>query len=123
MAKQTKKLVREERLPKVVTREVTLNLKKRLFGTGIKKRAPRSVREIKKYVRKEMRTSDVRIDPELNKYLWSRGIKNPPARLRLRMARRRNEDEDAPRAYYTLVSYVPVATFSGLTDKVIEEEQ
>jgi large subunit ribosomal protein L31e len=38
---------------------------------------------------------DVRLDVELNKYIWSHGIKNLPKRVRVKISRRRNEDEDA----------------------------
>ncbi len=38
---------------------------------------------------------DVRVDTTLNKFIWSQGIKNVPKRIRVRLSRRRNEDEDA----------------------------
>ena len=38
---------------------------------------------------------DVRIDPALNKALWAKGIKNPPRKVRVRLNRKRNEDEEA----------------------------
>ena len=31
----------------------------------------------------------------------------------MRLARKRNEDEDSPNKLYTLVSYVPVTSFKG----------
>jgi large subunit ribosomal protein L31e len=34
-----------------------------------------------------MGTSDVRIDPELNKEIWARGIKSVPHRLRVKLER------------------------------------
>jgi ribosomal protein L31E len=71
-----------------VTREYTINLNKRLHGINFKKRAPRAVKEVKKFAAMMMRTSDVRIDVRLNKELWSKGIKNVPNRLRLRISRR-----------------------------------
>ena len=40
-------------------------------------------------------TSDVRIDANLNKHIWSHGIKNVQKRVRVRLSRRRNEDEEA----------------------------
>jgi large subunit ribosomal protein L31e len=70
-----------------VTREYTINLHKRLHGINFKKRAPRAVKEVKKFAAKMMHTKDVRIDVKLNKELWSRGIKNVPFRLRLRISR------------------------------------
>lgn len=39
--------------------------------------------------------SDVRIDTVLNKFIWSQGVKNVPKRVRVRLSRKRNEDEDA----------------------------
>lgn len=36
-----------------------------------------------------MKTSDVRIDPKLNQYIWSQGVKNLPRRVRVRISRKR----------------------------------
>jgi len=52
---------------------------------------------------------DVRISTDLNKFLWSRGVKNVPARIRVRLSRKRNDDEDAAEKLYTLVTHVPTA--------------
>ena len=40
-------------------------------------------------------------------------FRNVPYRVRVRLARKRNEDEDSPHKLYTLVTYVPVTTFKG----------
>ncbi|ELT89131.1 hypothetical protein CAPTEDRAFT_178170 [Capitella teleta] len=97
----------------VVTREHTINLHKRIHGVGFKKRAPRALKEIRKFAEKHMGTPDVRVDTRLNKFIWQHGISNVPFRVRVRMARKRNEDEDSTHKLYTLVSYVPVTTFKG----------
>jgi large subunit ribosomal protein L31e len=62
---------------------------------------------------------DVRIDPSLNKFLWSHGVKNVPKRVRVRVTRKRNEDEDAAEKLYSVVSYVEVASFKGLQNETI----
>ena len=62
-------------IDKVVTREYTINLHKRLHGITFKKRAPRAVKEIRKFAQKQMDTEDVRIDIRLNKQVWSRGVR------------------------------------------------
>lgn len=59
----------------VVTREYTVNLHKRLHGVGFKKRAPRAIKEIRRFAEKQMGTPDVRVDTRLNKYLWSKGVR------------------------------------------------
>merc|ERR1719291_1104715 len=55
-----------------------------------------------------MGTDDVRVDTKLNKYLWSQGVKSVPGRVRVRLARKRNDDEEATEALYTLCTHVPV---------------
>jgi len=66
---------------KVVTREYTINIHKRIHGVGFKKRAPRALKEIWKFAMKEMGTPDVHIDTRLNKAIWAKGIRNIPYRI------------------------------------------
>eukprot|EP00850_Spirogloea_muscicola_P016251 SM000131S26681 [mRNA] locus=s131:17930:18432:+ [translate_table: standard] len=108
----------------VVTREYTVNLHRRLHGATFKKRAPRAVKEIKKFAQKVMGTSDVRIDVKLNKQLWSRGVRNVPGRIRIRVSRKRNDDEDAKEELYSFVSVaeMPAEGLSGLGTKIVEDE-
>mmetsp|Transcript_61406 Transcript_61406/g.107878 ORF Transcript_61406/g.107878 Transcript_61406/m.107878 type:complete len:118 (-) Transcript_61406:112-465(-) len=111
-----------ERKPKadIVTRDYSIHMSKRLYGVTFKKRAPRAIREIKAFATKTMKTSDVRIDTTLNKFVWSQGVKNVPTRIRVRLSRRRNEDEDAKEKLYTLVSHVEVKDFKGLQTETVE---
>merc|ERR1719164_263150 len=55
-----------------------------------------------------MGTKDVRIDTRLNKAIWSQGVRGVPFRMRIRLARLRNEDEDSIHKLYTLVTHVQV---------------
>merc|ERR1712060_58629 len=84
----------------VVTREYTIHLRKLLHGVGFKRRAPTAVKEVKKFATKMMDTEDVRVDTKLNKFLWSQGIKAVPGRVRIRLARKRNDDEEATEKLY-----------------------
>jgi large subunit ribosomal protein L31e len=114
MVKKTKQLT-------PAAREYTIHLHKRLHGIGNKKRAPRAIREIKKYAVKEMHTEDVRVDPGLNKFLWSKGVRYVPYRVRVRFSRRVS-NEDGEESMYTLITHVPVASFKSLKTKVIDEQ-
>ena len=60
---------------------------RRAWAAPRKKRAPRAVRLIKEFARRHMKAEEVRISPELNEFLWSRGIEKPPRRVRVRMER------------------------------------
>merc|ERR1711973_425801 len=99
----------------VVSREYTINLHKRIHRVGFKYRAPKAIDAIRKFARQAMGTEDVRIDSHLNKAVWERGIRNVQYRIRVRLHRKRNEDEDSAQKLYTLVTFVPVDTFKGLT--------
>ena len=43
--------------------------------SGFKRRAPRAIRELRKFAEKMMGTPDVRVDTRLNKHMWSKGVK------------------------------------------------
>ncbi|XP_032755401.1 60S ribosomal protein L31-like [Rattus rattus] len=105
----------------VVTREYTINIHKRIHGVGFKKRVPRALKEIRKFAMKEVESPDVLIDTRLNKAVWVKGIGNVPDRIRVRLSRKRNEDEDSPNKLYTLVTYVPVTTFKNLQTVNVDE--
>ncbi|XP_065839581.1 large ribosomal subunit protein eL31-like [Oscarella lobularis] len=109
-------------MKEVVTRVHTIHLHKHVHGTQFKKRAPRAVKAIKQFATKVMGTTDIRIDVQLNKHIWCRGIKNVPFRVRVKLERKRNEDEDAPNKLYTLVSHVPVDSFKGLQTMNIDSD-
>ena len=63
---------RDRATKKAVTREYTINLHKRLHNITFKKKAPRAVKEIRKFAQQHMKTSDVRLDVKLNKAVWMR---------------------------------------------------
>lgn len=107
-------------LSEVVTREYTIHLHKRLHGVGFKKRAPRAIKEIRKFAEKQMGTPDVRVDTRLNKFIWSKGVRNVPYRVRVQLSRRRNEDEDSIHKLYTLVTHVQVTSFKGLQTENVD---
>merc|ERR1711890_67996 len=122
LIKMPKEKKTKSTLGEVVTREYTINLHKRLHGIGFKYRAPRAVKEIKKFAEKQMGTSDVRIDMRLNKAIWAQGVRGVPFRMRVRLARLRNEDEDSTQKLYTLVTHVlvPKGGFKGLQTENVE---
>ena len=50
----------------------------------------------------------------MNRFVWSTGIRNVPRKIRVRISRKKNEDEDAKEKFYSLVQHVQVSTFDGL---------
>ncbi|PWZ02845.1 putative 60S ribosomal protein L31 [Testicularia cyperi] len=107
----------------VVTREYTINLHKRVHDTAFKKRAPHAIKEVVAFAQKTMGTKDVRVDPKLNQEVWKYGIKNFPRRLRVRLERKRNDDEGAKEKLYTYaVPVLGLGTCKGLHTTVVDQE-
>lgn len=92
-----------------------------LLHSTFKKKASRAMSEIRKFAQVTMKTQDVRIDSKLNKFIWSQGVRNVPFRVRVRLSRKRNDDEDAKEKLYTLVQHVQVDSFKGLQNDTVDE--
>ncbi|KAG8996189.1 60S ribosomal protein L31 [Tulasnella sp. JGI-2019a] len=109
-------------LQDVVTREYTVVLSRFTQGKKYKKKSPSAMHGIKTFATQVMGTKDVRVDPKLNEAVWSKGIKNPPRRIRVRLERKRNDDEDAKEKLYTYATHVVVPSFKGLEHTVVDAE-
>lgn len=70
-----------------------------------------------------MGTTDVRLDPKLNTHLWKRGIQGVQYKMRLRISRKRNDEDDAKEAMFAFVEPVIVPSTKGLQTVVVEEEE
>jgi len=105
----------------LVSRDYTIQLSKRIHKMQFKRRAPRAIKEIRKFAEKAMGTKDVRIQTELNKYVWKKGIKNVPTRVRVRLSRKINDDEEAEEKLYTLAQLLEVESFKGLQTNKVDE--
>ncbi|KAG2210938.1 ribosomal protein L31e-domain-containing protein [Mucor mucedo] len=113
MAKDAKTTQKRSTLADVVTREYTIHMHKHVFGRSLRKRAPHAIKSVKAFATLAMGTKDVRLDPSLNKAVWSRGVKHTNHRIRVRISRRRNDDEDAKEKLYSYVTFVPCVDFKG----------
>ena len=96
------------------SRDYTINLHKVCHKIQFKKKAPRALREIKRFAQKNMLTEDVRIDTDVNQYVWHKGIRNIPRRIRVRLTRKVDSEGEGRNKYYTHVGLVTVDSFKGL---------
>ncbi len=60
-----------------------------------------------------MKTSDVRVDPKLNQFIWNQGVRNLPRRVRVRISRKRTEEEGKGAEWYSLVQHINTEDFAG----------
>lgn len=95
-------------------RDYTINLHKSCHKTQFKKKAKKAMSFIRRFAMKNMMTKDVRIGVDVNQYVWGRGVRNIPRRVRVRMIRSRNEQDDQNEKFYTEVRLVKVRSFKKL---------
>lgn len=60
-----------------------VNLRKEIMKAPMHRRAKKAVNAMKEYIAKHMKTKDVRMGMSLNLKMWSRGIQNPPTKLKI----------------------------------------
>jgi large subunit ribosomal protein L31e len=72
-----------------LTRVYTINLG-RAWITPEHKRTDRVVNIIREFAEKHMKSSEVKLDQDLNRQVWARGKTNPPRKVRVKMVK----DED-----------------------------
>ena len=72
-----------------LARIYTINFSK-AWLTPKHKRTDRVINMIKEFAIKHMKSSQIKIDQELNRYIWERGKTNPPRKVRVRIVK----DED-----------------------------
>ncbi len=72
-----------------LSRVYTINLG-RAWLTPEYRRTDRVVNMIKEFAQKHMKSSEIKLDQDLNRQVWSRGKTNPPRKVRVKMVK----DED-----------------------------
>lgn len=55
------------------------------------KRTDRVINMVKEFAMKHMKSSQIKIDQELNRYIWKKGKTNPPRKVRVRIVK---DDDD-----------------------------
>ena len=67
-------------------RVYTINLGKALLSVDTH-RAPRAINMIKEFARHHMKTSEIKIEEDLAHIIWSKGVRSPPRKIRVRMSK------------------------------------
>jgi len=91
-----------------VERVYTVNLGKVLLSPD-NQRSKRAINMIKEFARHHMKVEQVKLEEDVSHLIWSRGIKHPPRKIRVRMTR---TDE----------GYILVSKYEG-EEEVIEKAE
>jgi len=73
-------------LSQELERVYTINLGKALLSVDTH-RAPRAINMIKEFARHHMKTGEIRIEEDLAHQVWSKGVRSPPRKIRVRMSK------------------------------------
>ena len=92
-----------------VERVYTVNLGKVLLSPD-NQRSKRAVNMIKEFARHHMKVEQVKLEEDVSHLIWSRGIKHPPRKIRVRMTR---TDE----------GYILVSKYEGEEEAIEKEEE
>jgi len=73
-------------LSQELERVYTINLGKVLLSPD-NRRAKRAINMIREFARHHMKIENVKIDEDLSRQIWKRGIRHPPRKIRVRMTK------------------------------------
>ncbi|MGN6349559.1 MAG: 50S ribosomal protein L31e [Candidatus Nitrosocosmicus sp.] len=100
-----------------VARIYTINFGK-AWLTPKHRRTDRVVNMIKEFAIKHMKSSQIKIDQDLNRYIWQKGKTNPPRKVRVRIVK--DEDDQVIVSLYEDIIH---ETSSTITNKEKDEDE
>lgn len=76
-------------LPEKKWKEFTIPLRRKFKKTASYRKTPKAIRAIKEFLVRHMKIYDgdlrnIKLDKYLNEFVWTRGIKNPPSKIKVR---------------------------------------
>jgi large subunit ribosomal protein L31e len=98
-----------------VARIYTINFSK-AWLTPKHKRTDRVVNMIKEFAIQHMKSSQIKIDQDLNQYIWQKGKTNPPRKVRVRIVK--DEDDQVIVSLYEDIINEPSSNTNTKDDEV-----
>jgi large subunit ribosomal protein L31e len=102
-----------------IARIYTINFSK-AWLTPKHRRTDRVINMIKEFAIKHMKSSQIKLDQELNRYIWQKGKTNPPRKVRVRIVK--DEDEQVIVSLYEDVQ-VDYESRSQASEIEVEEKE
>ena len=75
---------------KVIEREYIINLRKEILKAPRYKKSKKAIRALKEFLKRHMKSDDIKLGPYLNEHIWQNGPKNPPTKVEIKV---KKEDE------------------------------
>lgn len=104
-----------------IEREYVIPLRKKYQHVPRYKKTPKAVKSIKEFLVRHMKIYDrnlnkIKIDRDLNEFLWMRGIKNPPHKIKVKAVK------EGENVIVKLIDYPDRLKFKKAREEKIEKE-
>jgi len=86
-AEEAKEAKKEEAEEEIVEERIYTIPLGRAWISPRQKRAPRAVRMVQSFIQRHMKPEVLVVSNEVNERIWSRGVRKPPRRIRVRAAK------------------------------------
>lgn len=73
---------------KYVEKVLTLNLRKYFLPASKYKRAKKAMNVLRRLLIRHTKSKNIKISEKINRYIWNRGIKNPPHKITVKILKR-----------------------------------
>jgi large subunit ribosomal protein L31e len=79
----------EKKSEKEIEREYVIPLRNKIRSVPRYRKTPKAIKSIKEFLAKHMKVENrdlnkIKISPHLNQFMWARGIKNPPTKIKVK---------------------------------------
>ncbi len=114
-------MAKKEEQKEKIEREYIIPLRKKFRKAPRYKRTPKAIKAIKEFLVRHMKIYDrdlnkIKIDKYLNEFLWARGIKNPPAKVKVKATK------EGEKVKVELVEYPTKLKFKKAREERIEKQ-
>lgn len=115
----------DKKITQKIEREYIINLRRSFLKAPKYKRAERSVTAVKDFLKRHMKSDDIKLGKYLNLAIWKNGPRNPPAKIHIKVTKEENKVKaeiiNAPEEK-PIVETKKKRLFKKPTEEVKEEE-
>ena len=87
MAEEKKEETKQEERKEII---LTLNIRKHVLKAPRFQRAKKAIKVLRELLKRYTKSEIVKISKSLNEFIWSRGIKKPPVKIKVKILKKDN---------------------------------
>jgi len=87
MAEEKKEETKQEERKEII---LTLNIRKHVLKVPRFQRAKKAIKVLRELLKRYTKSEIVKISKSLNEFIWSRGIKKPPVKIKVKILKKDN---------------------------------